>query len=59
MIDLDNLDGIADLDSATVGLHLGNVHVVENGARARRRRQLPALARREAYGCGDARQCRA
>ena len=26
--------GIADLDSAAVGLHLGNVHVVEKGARA-------------------------
>jgi glutamate N-acetyltransferase/amino-acid N-acetyltransferase len=26
--------GIADLDPATVGLHLGNVHVVEKGARA-------------------------
>ncbi len=26
--------GIADLDSARVGLHLGNVHVVENGGRA-------------------------
>ena len=26
--------GVADLDAARVGLHLGNVHVVENGGRA-------------------------
>ena len=26
--------GVADLDAGTVGLHLGNVHVVEKGARA-------------------------